>query len=157
MPGLCAPSLVTRHRYIPLGIGRPPSAASGSSSTPSAAMARAWPAALAWLSPSVKALRQSRSFSRSASVATARQSVDWVATTAFGAQAARARLAKTASARVTGESLLSRPTPVHRQVGAGDRGRGVGAEVKRQAGDLFGKDEALGRLGGKQDILHHLL
>ena len=45
---------------------------------------------------------------------------------------------------------------IHRDVGAGDLGGGVGAEKDRDRGDLFGGDELLGGLGRQHYVLDHL-
>ena len=49
------------------------------------------------------------------------------------------------------------PAAVHAEVGAGDRRRLVAAQEQRQRRDLFGRDEPLGRLGGEQHVVDHLL
>src|SRR4051794_17940113 len=54
-------------------------------------------------------------------------------------------------------SLLGRPAAVHREVGAGDRRRLLAAEEQSERGDLLDRHELLGRLGGEEDIVHHLL
>src|SRR5688572_21610924 len=110
-------------------------------------MSAAWPAAPACSNARVKAARQSRSRSRSASVTDARQAcVGGMACVV--AQADIDRAATTSRVRMP-SSLSGGPAAVHRQVRAGDGGGAFAGQVKRQAGDLVDADEALGRLGGQ--------
>src|SRR5437870_4674122 len=161
MPGVLAPSLITRQAYCPLGIGPPPSAASGSRSAPSRAISAACPDLRAASSALANASRQSRRRLRSASVATWRQSrlhsgiipTDWRTVL----QPASTTASDSKRAERIELSLGGSPPSVHAEVCPRDRRSIVTAQEQGEGGDLFGRDECLGRLGGEQNVIHDLL
>ena len=127
-----------------------------------AAISAAWPDLRAASSASTKVLRQSRSRSRSLRVATSRQSPSSSAgscpraacTTSQPAQQERASEQEASAWRQPQAAV--QPPSMLRFAPVIDRGL-VAAQEQRQRRDLLGRDEALGRLGGEQHVVHHLL